>query len=191
MDTYLGIDEVGRGAWAGPLLFCGYLFSVDQMQIPGITDSKLINKKKRESFYLELKNSDHFIVSIDSHKIDTQGLSKSMDDALFEIIEHYRSEFIDLNVVIDGYFKKFIGMPNILMEPKADQNYYAVSCASIIAKVTRDKIMSDYSEEYPGYGFESHVGYGTKLHSLAIEKFGVTNIHRKSYSPIKRLLNRQ
>ncbi len=169
-----GIDEAGRGPIAGALVMAGVILSKD---IDGLNDSKKLTEKKREKLYEIIKNSSkYFIYEVNATKIDKIGLSKAIKECL-EAIKNYFGE--DTNFLFDG--NSSFGVDGISTLIKADAKVKAVSAASILAKVYRDRQMVEYSKIYPEYGFEKHKGYGTKAHIEALEKYGYCKIHRRSF----------
>lgn len=179
-----GIDEVGRGAWAGPLVAAGVIFS-KAVRITGITDSKLLTKQSRERLAHEIKEkaAAWSIVEISPKEIDMFGVGEANARAISQVI-------IELNpapehLLIDYAFLKAqafsVPFETII---KGDQKIFSISAASIIAKVERDAIMCRYAKDYPEYGFDSHVGYGTNEHQNALKNYGITPIHRRSYKPV-------
>lgn len=180
----VGIDEVGRGAWAGPMTLCGYSFSADTIIIPGINDSKKLSKSKREFFSNKLELDNYKIVDIPPQLIDKEGLSSTIVTAINVIIDHFKSA--ESFFLIDGYFPEDFGK-NTTQIKKGDEKHYSIACASVLAKCSRDDYLSSLALEFPGYGFETNAGYGTKEHRAALESYGVTEIHRKSYKPIQKL----
>lgn len=182
-----GLDEVGRGPWAGPLVACAYIEVVPVTHLK-ITDSKKLNEAQREEAYEALIKAGHYgIGMVEAVEIDEIGLAKANRLAFKRALEALNIK-PDL-VLIDGNDK--VGRNYTLSIPfktfiKGDLIIKVISCASIIAKVTRDRLMNSYAEQFPKYHFEKHKGYGTSLHRNAIRKHGVTDIHRKSYAPIKK-----
>lgn len=186
----LGIDEVGRGCWAGPLVAAAVVLGEP---IDGLRDSKKLSKKRREEL-AALIHEQAEAVGIGwatSVEVDDLGLTRAVQLAMLRAVKRVDSDYDE--VIIDGntnFFKNVVGLKtdNIRTVVRADDTIPAVSAASIIAKVARDTHMAELSEEYPGYGFDSHVGYGTAEHRTALEKLGVCTEHRKSYRPIMELL---
>lgn len=181
-----GMDEVGRGPWAGPVVACALMFK-RKFIIRGLKDSKGLSAEKREAFYEKLKEVTWFGVGMaEHHEIDTLGLTKAtnkaFERALEALIKQKNGEKPDL-LVIDGRDKFKLPIPYKSFI-KGDEKLKIIACASIIAKVERDRLMQKYAQKYPEYGFESHMGYGTKRHQRALEEHGVCSIHRKSYAPI-------
>lgn len=183
----IGIDEVGRGAWAGPLLVVAFR---QKTELPaGVTDSKLLSKAKRTELAKILHEyGDIGEGWVEPSEVDDLGLTAAMNLAVERALTAIAA-LADENIIMDGTInychQKFI---NVKTAVKADQKHPEVSAASIVAKVLRDTFMEEISQKYPGYDFEKHVGYGTKLHAAALNKIGISDIHRRSYAPIRRLL---
>ncbi len=170
-----GIDEAGRGPLAGPLVMAGVILN---KEIDGLDDSKKLTVKKRENLYpLIVKNSKYYISIIDNCYIDEKGISSAIRTALNEIMQELDGE--DIFFLFDG--NSSFGIDRLSCMVKADTKIQQVSAASILAKVTRDRMMIEYAKDYPDYGFDKHKGYGTKAHIEAIKKYGYSPIHRKSY----------
>jgi ribonuclease HII len=178
-EILLGLDEVGRGSLAGPLCSAAVIL---KSPIKGLKDSKLLSRAKREKLFDEIiANSDYIGIGYaDALFIDKYGLTKANQHAMEQSLTAISIKYDRL--IIDGNFNYLKQIPKAVAIIKADQKYGCVSAASIIAKVTRDRIMFQYDKQYPGYNFISNVGYPTKEHYRAIEKLGVTPIHRLSFS---------
>jgi len=188
----IGLDEVGRGAWAGPLVFAGVVFGKNYTGVESLNDSKVLSSKMREQLYGQITRTCSWAVSIvDSEIIDSLGLTKASEFACSEVVEKI-IKICDINsIVLDGnvnYLKQSPYKDITRTIVKADSKIPVVMAASIIAKVTRDKLMAKYDSSYPGYGFMTNVGYGTKLHREAVILKGLSTIHRKSFMPMKALL---
>jgi len=169
-----GIDEAGRGPIAGSLVMAGVILNE---KIEGLNDSKKLSEKKRENLYEIIKNSSKwYIYEVKASKIDEIGLSKAIKTCLLAIKNHFGE---DTDFLFDG--NSSFGVSNIPTLVKADTKVPAVSAASILAKVYRDRQMIKFAKAYPNYGFEKHKGYGTKAHLEAIAKYGYCEIHRKSF----------
>ncbi len=169
-----GIDESGRGPLAGPLVIAGVVL---YKMIKGIMDSKKLSAKKREEIYVQIiENSRYHIVIFDASQIDDMGISACLGQGLSEIL-HYLPEY---DYLFDGNCT--FGVQGITTMIKADDKIAEVSAASILAKVTRDRIMIELAAKYPEYGFDKHKGYGTKAHIEAICNHGRCEVHRKSFS---------
>lgn len=181
----VGIDEVGRGCWAGPLVAGAVILHTP---ITGLKDSKKLTKLQRESLTHTILNEAAAFglgwvwpAEIDSVGL-TQAVRLAMHRALAEIsLEHDA-------IIIDGSINFLNDNPKSLAVVKADDSVAAVSAASIIAKVARDNFMREISVKYPEYGFDKHVGYGTSLHQQMLKLYGVSDIHRKSFRPVRALL---
>ncbi len=178
-----GIDEVGRGALAGPLVVACVSFD-DYCDIPiGIRDSKAISLKLRNNLYMEIIKRAEFSTSIISSKIiDKIGIQKSTEKAALQSFNKIKRSsthiYLDSNINMNANVKYH-------SFKKGDCNFVSIAAASIIAKCTRDKIMLKLSKKFSQYGWQTNVGYGTKEHLLAIAKYGITKYHRISYQPIK------
>ncbi len=184
----IGIDEVGRGAWAGPLVVAGCYFTSDTAVLAGLDDSKRLTKKQREALVDSIKMSTiHKVVVLDAEIVDRLGLTQCIKNAVLEIMELMPKE---TEIMLDGKYNFLSGTP---YEPRtkvvvgADGLYPAVMAASVLAKVTRDKLMALHDNVHPGYGFAKNVGYGTLEHRNALKTRGVCSLHRRSVAPIKNL----
>lgn len=180
----VGIDEVGRGCWAGPLVAGAVILS---RPITGLKDSKQLTKKQREAL-ARIINDEALAIGlgwVDAATIDEQGLttavSLAMQQALAQITTYYDQ------VIIDGAFNFLADTPKTQTLVKADASVPAVSAASIIAKVARDQYMAELATDYPNYGFEQHVGYGTAQHMQQLKLHGISDQHRRSFKPIRAL----
>ncbi len=183
----LGIDEVGRGSWAGPLVVGAVVLG--GAKIDGLTDSKKLSKKRRESMDLEIREKAKAIGLgwVDAEKIDAIGLSEALKIATIQAVKQIAVPYHE--IIIDGTVNFLVGTNKekyVTNMKKADLLVPSVSAASIIAKVARDKYMTDQDKIYKGYNFKSHVGYGTAAHNEAIKKFGITKLHRLSFMPLKK-----
>jgi ribonuclease HII len=182
----VGIDEVGRGCWAGPLLAGAVIL---RNPIAGLKDSKKLSKSQREALANQI-NAEALAVGLGwiwPAEIDRDGLTISVRRAMEMALRAIDIEYDE--VIIDGNINYLLDIPKTRALIKADDLVPAASAASIIAKVVRDEYMAKVAaEKYPQYGFENHVGYGTALHIQRLIKYGVTDIHRKSYKPVKKLV---
>jgi ribonuclease HII len=187
----VGIDEVGRGCWAGPLV-AGAVILPSHLDLAGLPvklrDSKKLSKKQRESADQWIQ--EHALAIglgwVTPREIDSIGITESVRLAMQRALEAIKIEYEE--IIVDGNFNYFAKNPKAREVIKADDSVPAVSAASIAAKVARDSYMSDLGEAYEGYGFASHVGYGTAAHIAALKKLGVCDLHRRSYKPIQTLL---
>lgn len=184
----LGIDEVGRGPWAGPLVI-GAVVLGDAV-IEGLTDSKKLSKKRREELdsIIREKAAGFGLGWVHADEIDEVGLAGALRLATIRAVEQIKVPYHE--IMIDGTIN-FLKDTNkgafVTTLPKGDLLIPSISAASIIAKVARDNFMAEQDDIYPGYGFASHVGYGTSVHKKALDTHGVTPLHRKSFAPIARL----
>lgn len=188
MNRVVGIDEVGRGAWAGPLLVVA---ACQQIALPeGVNDSKQTSKSRRTTLKAELENCCQFGEGwVKPSEIDEWGLSKSMRVGVKRALDALQIGDTE-EIIIDGNINYCpVNYVNSECRIKADVTVPIVSAASIYAKVVRDRYMEELGSRFKAYGFEEHVGYGTKKHIEALRVYGLTDFHRKSYKPIKRLLN--
>lgn len=175
-----GIDEAGRGPLAGPVVVASVIMPKDSM-IEGVNDSKKVSEKKREKLYEEITNTAIAwgVGIIDQREIDEINIlnatKKGLTNSLKELEIKPDLILVDALTNIDT-----LGIPyrSII---KGDAKSYSIAAASIIAKVTRDRIMRQWDELYPEYCFEKHKGYGTKMHIDAIKKYGPCPLHRKSF----------
>lgn len=184
----LGIDEVGRGCWAGPLVAAAVCF--DQNNMPkGLKDSKLLSRQKREAMDKIIRQHAKYIGIgwVNSDEIDNIGLTKSVRLAMIRAVKDI--PISECRIIIDGNINYLAHLDKTQAIIKADRTISEVSAASIIAKVARDNYMIKLAVKYPQYLFEKHVGYGTNSHRLALIKYGPTDIHRQSFKPIIALHN--
>lgn len=183
----IGIDEVGRGCWAGPLLVVA---ARQTGQLPdGVKDSKVLDKMRRYQVYRLLLGVCEFGEGwVAPGEIDRFGLSESMRLATARALQALDAKH-DEQIIFDGNINfcdpKYFKASAVI---DADALFPIVSAASIYAKVTRDKYMSELPARYAVYEFDKHVGYGTALHSEMLKKYGVSDLHRRSFKPIKALL---
>lgn len=178
--TYIcGVDEVGRGPVAGPVMAGAVILPVDH-EILYLNDSKKLTKKKREEMYELLKKEviSFGIGETSSEQIDEKGIAWSVFEAMRQAIGKL-SVTPDL-ILVDAFRIPDITIPQINII-KGDAKSASIAAASIMAKVTRDRLMEEYDEKYPGYEFGKHAGYGTKAHMDAIQKLGMCPIHRKTF----------
>jgi ribonuclease HII len=201
----VGLDEAGRGPLAGPVVAGAVLINcvksdLTQFKIMGVDDSKKLSEKQRENLYKILTHHPNIKwgVGIVSEKIiDKINILEASKLAMKKAVENLaRSNFYDREnlttldfLLIDGNFSVQGGPASGWKFPeksiiKGDSKVFSIACASIIAKVTRDRIMEKYHKKYPEYGFAKHKGYGTKSHFASLKKFGPCKIHRKTFYPV-------
>ena len=175
-----GIDEAGRGPLAGPVVV-GIVIMKPESFIEGVNDSKKVSEKRREKLYEQITEEaiDWSVGIVDEKEIDEINILNATKKALHMAIENLKIKperiLVDALEHIDT-----CGIPYTSII-KGDAKVYSISAASIIAKVTRDRIMKEYDEVYPQYGFAGHKGYGTAAHIHAIKEFGPCAIHRKTF----------
>lgn len=181
IEYICGIDEAGRGPLAGPVVIASAIMPKDSM-IEGVNDSKKVSEKKREKLYDEITSEAiSWSVSIIDHiEIDKVNILNATKEGLTNCIKNLETK---PNVIIVDALEKIdtCGIPykSII---KGDAKCYSIAAASIIAKVTRDRIMRQWDEVYPQYGFAKHKGYGTAAHIAAIKEYGLCPIHRKTFT---------
>jgi ribonuclease HII len=183
----LGIDEVGRGPWAGPLVVGAVVLG--GAEIDGLADSKKLSKKRREVLALLIYEHAQAVGLgwVDARELDTVGMSEALRLATRRAVEKIAVPYHE--IIIDGTINLLEGTtksPYVTTLPKADALIPSVSAASIVAKVARDAFMAEQDAIYPGYGFSAHSGYGVEKQRKAIETLGVTPLHRLSFSPLKK-----
>lgn len=174
-----GADEVGRGPLAGPVVTCAVIMDLDHV-VDGVWDSKKLSEKKREQLFDEIKkHAIAYQIEFESEAIiDEINILNATKKCMARAINNLsvRPEVVLLDAV-DGLN---IGVPEKAIV-HGDALSYTIGCASILAKVTRDRFMCEMAKKYPQYGFEKHKGYGTKAHIEALKTYGACPIHRKSF----------
>lgn len=182
-----GADEAGKGSWAGPMVAAAVILD-SKIKIKGIKDSKLLRAPEREKIFAEItkQSLSYGVGQVSAAEIDKIGISQANVLAITRALKNLnpqpdyilidavkmKYESIETNSVIDGDYK-----------------ITSIAAASIVAKVTRDKIMETLDEQYPKYSFKQHKGYGTNHHFHMLNQHGICDIHRKSFRPMKDLLN--
>ena len=173
-----GVDEVGRGPLAGPVVCASVIMPLDDI-IEGINDSKKLTEKKREMLYPIIKEKAicYSIKEVSEQEIDEINILNAVKKCMTSAVEGLSIK-PDITLV-DG---NDIGLKlNAEYIVKGDLNSYTIGCASILAKVYRDNLMKEYAKEYPEYGFEGHKGYGTKAHIEKIKEIGPCKLHRRTF----------
>ena len=188
----LGIDEVGRGPWAGPLVVGAVILG--GAEIDGLDDSKKLTKKRREALdaLIRQQAAAWALGWVSAQELDNIGMSEALRLATRRAVEQIQAQCRQQNlafseIIIDGKvnFLRGTALEKFAMTmPKADGLIPSVSAASIVAKVARDQFMVEQAAVYPGYGFASNAGYGVAKHRAAIERLGVTPLHRLSFAPL-------
>lgn len=179
--TICGIDEAGRGPLAGPVVVAAVIMPKDSF-IEGVNDSKKVSEKKREALYEQI--TDEAIAwgvgIIDQKEIDEINILNATKKGLTTAIKELKVK--PDRIIVDALDKiDTLGIPYTPII-KGDAKCYSIAAASIIAKVTRDRIMRQWDEIYPMYGFEKHKGYGTAMHMQAIREYGLCPLHRRSFT---------
>ena len=186
-DYIIGLDEAGRGPMAGELVVAGVVFP-KEFYDERINDSKQLSAKKREVLYdLIIENALYYDIEIisvaDVDRLNVYQASKQGMEKCLELLKKEKMFVLTDAMPID--------YPDHLSIIKGDAKSISIAGASILAKVTRDRLMEAYALEYPEYGFEKHKGYVTKAHKEALGKYGVCPIHRKSFGPVQKILSKQ
>ena len=182
IELIAGVDEVGRGPLAGPVVAAAVILPKG-CKIPGLNDSKKIPKAKHKEIYEDvLQNAIAIGVGVkDNHVIDQVNIYEATKLAMMEAIGQLEPQ--PQHLLIDAMKLDLpISQTSII---KGDANSLSIAAASIVAKVTRDQMMEEFDKEYPGYDFAQNAGYGTAKHLVGLQKLGITPIHRHSFEPIK------
>ncbi|MDD2801758.1 MAG: ribonuclease HII [Methylococcales bacterium] len=181
-----GVDEAGRGPLAGPVFAAAVILDPDR-PIFGLADSKILSESKRNSLYLNIKESalSWAIAQASVEEIDRLNILQATLIAMQRAVEslHVTPD----EVLVDGNRLPKLSIPAQAIV-KGDSKIQAISAASILAKVERDKLMVEYQEQYPDFSFGVHKGYGTKQHIAEIQTFGFLEVHRKTFNPVKSLI---
>ena len=182
IDLIAGVDEVGRGPLAGPVVAAAVILP-KACKIPGLNDSKKIPKSKHKEIYeAVLQNAIAIGIGVkDNHVIDQVNIYEATKLAMMEAIGQLEPQ--PQHLLIDA-MKLDLPIPQTSII-KGDANSLSIAAASIVAKVTRDQMMEEFDCEYPGYDFTQNAGYGTANHLAGLHKLGVTPIHRRSFEPVK------
>lgn len=188
----VGVDEAGKGPWAGPVAAAAIIIHSHKQVVKGVRDSKIMTGAQREKAYKKIiKKSSAFGVGVVSEKdIDRIGIQKAVRKAMKLALKNMQTKF-NLKasyLIVDGSKTLPLRKNNARRILRGGLYHYSISAASVLAKVTRDKIMQSLAKKYPLYGFQKHVGYGTKMHFNALGKYGICKIHRKSFIPVKNML---
>ena len=186
-----GLDEAGRGPLAGPVVAAAVMFPVEWLrgefpaELAKLNDSKQLTEAQREAYFAFLTTHAEVrfaIASVDAAVIDRinilQATHRAMNDALAQLTPP------PAHVLVDGLRVKSLRLPQTALV-KGDARSYSIAAASVLAKVTRDRLMREFDREFPGYGFAAHKGYGTAAHLAAIARLGPCAIHRRSFAPLK------
>jgi ribonuclease HII len=177
-NKIIGLDEAGRGPLCGPLVVAGVIYDFKKSLPQGVNDSKKLSPKRRETLFEEIINKAKFyqIEIVSAKKIDKINILNATKKAMMRISKDLMPDFI----LTDAVNFSLNNIPQLALV-KGDQKSISIASASILAKVTRDKIMKKLALKYPYYGLAENMGYPTKKHYQAIKKYGVLPIHRLSY----------
>ena len=177
-----GVDEVGRGPLAGPVVAAAVILP-DGFYHPGLTDSKQMSKVQRQAALKHLQEVAEIAIGIiESAEIDEINIYQASKQAMQDAVRQLQPDALLVDAMtLDG------DTPQLSLI-KGDARSVSIAAASVVAKETRDAMMEQYAIEYPGYGFETHAGYGTPIHLQALDTLGVTPIHRKTFRPVKERL---
>jgi len=181
-----GVDEAGRGAWAGPVVAAAVVFPKNHI-VPGVNDSKKLSSKKRDALFEVIKSQclSYGIAAVDSLTIDRINILEATKQAMIQALAMLRPK-CDF-VLIDGNAGLKIATPQQTVID-GDALSHSIAAASILAKVYRDRLMCKLATDFPAYSFEKHKGYGTKDHQEALRLHGVLPLHRQTYAPIRVLI---
>lgn len=189
-----GVDEVGRGPWAGPVVASAMVILDKESfleSFSSVRDSKALSKGRREALEADLKVSSSLAWALgqaDVEEIDRLNILQATFLAMKKALEALQKQVPSLKgFLVDGTGVPPSDLPGRALV-KGDQKSWSVAAASILAKVSRDRQMAELAKLYPAYGWERNAGYGTRQHQEALERFGVTPYHRRSFAPVARLL---
>lgn len=187
MAPYAGVDEAGRGPLAGPVVACACVLP-KKFSLPGLTDSKQLSEEQLESYYTELvryPGIDFSVAVVDHEVIDRVNILQATFQAMRQALSSLKVR--PCLAIIDGSLAPLGTVPCVTVV-KGDVYCLSVSAASVIAKVTRDRLLKEYDALWPQYGFASHKGYGTPAHLEKLRLYGPCPIHRKSFAPVQVLV---
>ena len=182
INKVIGMDEVGRGAFAGPIIAAGVIYSphFTHELLSEIRDSKKLSAKRREELSIFIKeNSKWSIESVELDFINKEGIGAANQKVFRKVLSKLIPKREKYFILVDGFDMRIGNQKGIL---KGDSISLSIASASILAKVYRDKIMHDHASKYPVYGFDTNVGYGTLKHREAINKYGLCELHRTSFN---------
>lgn len=183
----VGIDEVGRGCLAGPLVAGAVLL---REPIPGLRDSKQLSRAQRQALDVQIRAKawGFGLGWVAADELDAVGLTQAVRLAMIRALEQITAAYE--HIIIDGSYNFLAHLPNVNCIIKADDSVPAVSAASILAKVARDAYMAEAALRHPHYGFERHVGYATPMHRQALQQHGPCVLHRRSFAPVRTLVGK-
>jgi ribonuclease HII len=188
-----GLDEVGRGPWAGPVVACAVVLTEVDAPTGGLPpdvvalldDSKKLTTARRDRLFDRLRDVPHGLGVAEVREIDAMNILQASLLAMRRALA--AAPVAASCALVDGNRDPGLGVPTELMV-KGDGRSVAIAAASVIAKVTRDRVMANLAAAHPGYGWESNMGYGTKAHAEALTRLGVTPHHRRSFAPVRAVL---
>lgn len=187
-----GVDEAGKGPWAGPVTAGAVMIHTLSQVVSSVRDSKLMSGNQRETAFDAIcqKSSSFGVGIVDAEEIDAIGIDMAVKKAMLLALTALEQRFGEKLsfVLVDGSKTKVLDAYQSQRILKGGLYHYSIAAGSILAKVTRDRIMKKLAVDYPDYQFERHVGYGTKIHQEALKKYGPCPLHRKSFAPIRALL---
>lgn len=177
-----GIDEAGRGPWAGPVVAAAVILNPDEIPL-GLDDSKALDEAARDAAYARIVRSVRYGIGIaDVARIDRDNILQATLYAMGEAVSALA--VVPGLAIVDGNRVPMLACPARAIV-RGDARCLSIAAASIVAKVTRDRIMVALGKEFPGYGFERHKGYGVPEHKAALARLGVTPHHRRSFKPVQ------
>jgi ribonuclease HII len=194
----VGVDEAGRGAWAGPVVVAGCLGSIQALEsIQHLNDSKQMNTRNRELAMAEISQHPDIKTWVSVQSVFTvddinvlEATKLGMLDVLRQASDRARRKKFALHGLVDGSALKDFDSPvSYTCVVRGDCSELCIAAASVVAKVTRDRLMTALDDEYPGYGFARHKGYGTAAHTEALRAKGPSEVHRLTFRPIRALAN--
>lgn len=179
-----GVDEAGRGPWAGPVMAAAVILDTAK-PIAGLADSKKLSAARRESLAVAIRESAlcWSVASASVAEIDSLNILQASLLAMQRAVQGL--SILPRQVLVDGNQVPMLAFP-VQAIVKGDSKVAAISAASILAKVERDRMMESYHRHYPKFSFHRHKGYGTRQHLAELERFGVLDIHRRSFAPVKK-----
>ncbi len=181
-----GVDEAGRGPWAGPVVAAAVILGRDGVP-PGLDDSKKLSARQREAIYAQLVGiAEIGLGEASVAEIDRMNILQASLLAMRRAIDHLLVK--PGHCLIDGCHAPHLNIPSTCIVG-GDRRSFSIAAASIVAKVTRDRIMTDLAKEYPHYGWDKNAGYGVPEHKAALDLVGISPHHRRSFAPIRKLLS--
>ncbi len=177
-QVLVGMDEAGRGPLAGPVVAAAVVMP-EMPIVYGVNDSKKLSEKKREALYEEIMQT---AISVGVGVVDEKMIDEIniLNAARMAFMKAFEQISVPSDRVLSDQISG-LSIPGYISIVRGDAKSYTIAAASIVAKVTRDRMMRDYAEQYPEYGFETHKGYGSAAHIMAIKTYGVCDIHRKTF----------